>query len=74
MEWMKRKYQVGITIDDFTDRILKRVGQGNRAKGVRILARRFAEKNQLIELDSPEALDDSEGEILPVPGDPDFKY
>ncbi len=66
MNFEDRKFQTAVSIDLFTESILLRVGKGNRSKGVRLLARRWAEDNKLVEkttLGSAPA-----GRILPVPG------
>ena len=62
-----RKYNVMITIDDETDKIVKKAGNGNRSQGIRTLAQQYAESNKEADSDIRNEMGEY-GEILPVPG------
>ena len=79
MKLEDRKYMMSMSIDMKTDEVLLKVGEGNRSKGVRLLAQQWAERNTAdirneMEDVYPGMQEDGSQALLPVPGDPDFKY
>jgi len=70
---VSRKYQVCITVTQEIDDILHKVGEGNRSKGVRLLAKRQVlqdSKDPRYEMDEIYADLDKDGNqvLLPAPG------
>lgn len=55
-----RMYNVNIVINQAIDDVLQNVGEGNRSKGVRLLAKQYSKdvRNEM----------DVHSDILPVPG------